>query len=177
MAYTPSDFVKDMALYTAGAVIGPRRSAQFFAYAAKKGIQLTARAAPAVARTAAVTPAGRAATLAALGYGAYRGGLIDPYLDDPMLLSRQLDQPIAEPIPIPQPIIKARKKVKSKFNAAVSKGMKTVKASTSYGKKGVINNAKKAFTAVTKTVSAKKKGNKAPKKGIRRKIWNAIGKI
>ena len=69
------------------------------------------------------------------------------------------------------------KKTKSKFNLAVSKGMKAVKGSASYGKKGVISNAKKAFTAVTKTVSAKKKGNKAPKKGIRRKIWNAIGKI
>jgi len=72
--------------------------------------------------------------------------------------------------------IKAKKKVSS-FNRAVSKGMKTIKLSTSFGKKGVINNAKKAFSLVTKTVSSKKKGKKAPKSGIKRKIWGAIGRV
>jgi hypothetical protein len=59
------------------------------------------------------------------------------------------------------------KKTKSKFNTAVSKGMKAIKASTSYGKKGVISAPKKAFAAVTKIASkinkAKKQGNKFPK--------------
>ena len=54
-------------------------------------------------------------------------------------------------------------KKKSKFNTAVSKGLKAVKASTAFGKKGVINNAKKAFSAVTKAASARSKGLKAPK--------------
>jgi hypothetical protein len=68
----------------------------------------------------------------------------------------------------------ARKKTKSAFNKAVSKGMKVVKASTSYGKKGTINNAKKAFTAVTKTASKINKGGKVAKSGITRKIGLAI---
>ena len=69
------------------------------------------------------------------------------------------------------------KKVRSKFNAAVKKGMEIVKGSTSYGKKGTINNAKKAFSAVTKAASAVNKGKKAPKSGIRRKLHTAMSKI
>jgi len=69
------------------------------------------------------------------------------------------------------------KKVRSKFNAAVKKGMEIVKGSTSYGKKGTINNAKKAFSAVTKAASAVNKGRKAPKSGIRRKLHTAMSKI
>ena len=40
MAYTQSDFVKDLALYSAGATIGVTRSRKMLEYAAKKGIQL-----------------------------------------------------------------------------------------------------------------------------------------
>ena len=69
------------------------------------------------------------------------------------------------------------KKVRSKFNAAVKKGMEIVKGSTSYGKKGTINNAKKAFTAVTKAASRVNKGRKAPAKGIARKLHNAMSRI
>ena len=72
---------------------------------------------------------------------------------------------------------KTRKKAKSKFNKAVSAGMKAAKASTSYGKKGTINNAKKAFTAVTKTASRINKGGKVAKKGVQRKIGLAIKKV
>jgi len=62
----------------------------------------------------------------------------------------------------------------SKFNKAVKAGMQAIKKSTSYGKKGTIKPAKKAFTLVTKLASAKKKKKKAPKSGIRRSIWNAM---
>jgi hypothetical protein len=62
----------------------------------------------------------------------------------------------------------------SKFNKAVSQGMKAIKKSTSYGRKGTIKPAKKAFALVTKLASAKKKKKKAPKSGIRRRIWNAM---
>jgi hypothetical protein len=68
----------------------------------------------------------------------------------------------------------ARKKTKSAFNKAVSKGMSIVKGSTSYGKKGTINNAKKAFSAVTKVASAASKKKKAPKTGITRKIYLGV---
>ena len=67
-----------------------------------------------------------------------------------------------------------RKKRPSKFNKAVSAGMKAIKKSTSYGGKGKIKPAKKAFTLVTKMAAAKKKKKKAPKSGIRRAVWNAM---
>lgn len=72
------------------------------------------------------------------------------------------------------PVVKRKP---SSFNKAVSRGMNAIKKSTSYGKRGVINNAKKAFSLVTKVASAKKKKRKAPKSGIRRKVWNAIGRL
>ena len=67
-----------------------------------------------------------------------------------------------------------RKRRPSAFNKAVSAGMKAIKKSTSYGGKGKISPAKKAFALVTKLASAKKKKKKAPKSGIRRRIWNAM---
>jgi hypothetical protein len=72
------------------------------------------------------------------------------------------------------------KRTKSKFNVAVSKGMKAVKDSTSYGKKGIINAPKKAFktvvkvaSTVNKLVKAKKKP-KMPKGKIESRIFKSI---
>jgi len=62
----------------------------------------------------------------------------------------------------------------SAFNKAVSAGMKAIKKSPSYGGKGKIKPAKKAFSVVVKLAAAKKKKKKAPKSGIRRRIWNAM---
>jgi len=75
------------------------------------------------------------------------------------------------------PGIKPSKRVRSKYNKAVSKGMSVIKASTSYGKKGTINNAKKAFSVVTKTASAINKGGKVAKSGIKRKLGLVMRKI
>ena len=74
------------------------------------------------------------------------------------------------------PIVGVRmpKKRMTDFNKAVKKGMSIVKGSTSYGKKGTINNAKKAFAAVTKVASAASKKRKMAKKGIARKIYMGI---
>jgi hypothetical protein len=84
----------------------------------------------------------------------------------------------AEGLPIAgRPAVAPKKKPKSKFNKAVSAGMKVLKASTSYGKKGTINNAKKAFSVVTKTASSVNKGKKLPKSGIRRKLAITMRKI
>lgn len=76
---------------------------------------------------------------------------------------------------------KTKTKVKSKFNSAVSKGMKAVKNSTSYGKKGIISAPKKAFAAVVGVASklnkAKKSGiklPKAPKIGVRKAIFKSM---
>lgn len=72
---------------------------------------------------------------------------------------------------------KAKAKTKSRFNKMVSVGMKQAKASTSYGKKGTLNNAKKAFSAVTKAASATVSGKKLPKSGIKRKLMMAMRKV
>jgi len=66
------------------------------------------------------------------------------------------------------------KRKASAFNKAVKAGMLAVKKSPSYGGKGKISPAKKAFSVVVKLASAKKKKKKAPKSGIRRRIWNAM---
>jgi len=78
------------------------------------------------------------------------------------------------PQPIGIPFFPKRKKSPTSFNKAVKKGMAIVKGSTSYGKKGTINNAKKAFSAVTKVASAASKKKKTPKSGITRKIYLGI---
>ena len=84
----------------------------------------------------------------------------------------------SEGLPIAgRPAVSKPKRKTSKFSKAVSAGMKTVKASTSYGAKGKINNAKRAFTAVTKTASRINKGGKIAKSGITRKIGLAVRKI
>ena len=70
-----------------------------------------------------------------------------------------------------------RKKAMTKFNRAVKEGMKIIRSSTSYGKKGTISNSKKAFSAVTKIVSKARKGGKTPVKGVLRKIALKAKKI
>lgn len=80
---------------------------------------------------------------------------------------REIGVPITTPVIAPT--VPVTKKTPSKFNKAISAGMKKVKSSKSYGKPGVISNAKKAFTAVTKTVSGLGK-RKTPPKGIKRAI-------
>ena len=83
-------------------------------------------------------------------------------------------QPVSEYFaPQLQALVKRPRKP-SAFNRAVSAGMKAVKKSTRYGGKGKIRPAKKAFALVTKLAAAKKKKKKAPKSGIRRRIWNAM---
>ena len=51
------------------------------------------------------------------------------------------------------------------YNRAVKETMKIFKAGTTYGKKGVISDSKKAFSAAAKLVSNVQKGKKKPKKG------------
>jgi hypothetical protein len=72
---------------------------------------------------------------------------------------------------------KIKTRTKSKFNKMVSTGMKAIKASPSYGKKGTISNAKKAFSVATKAASAVTKGHKLPKPGIKRRIMTMMRKM
>ena len=72
---------------------------------------------------------------------------------------------------------RAKPKKKSAFNNAVSSGLKAIKASTSYGKRGVISNAKKAFTVATKQASAAFRGKKKPKSGPSKVAYTAAKKV
>jgi hypothetical protein len=74
-------------------------------------------------------------------------------------------------------VTKTKTRTKSKFNNMVSKGMSTIKASTTYGKKGVINAPKKAFKAVVAAASAVSRGKKVPKSGIKRKLMTIMRKL
>ena len=107
----------------------------------------------------------------------YGAGVVERALDPETYQSpRPFPAPMAGDTLI-EGITKGRKRKKTKFNQAVSRGMSIVKDSTSFGKKGVINNAKKAFSTVTKVASGVSKGRKAPKSGIRRKLHTAMAKI
>jgi len=107
--------------------------------------------------------------------------VIEPVVDPVLQLTAPGRQELFEtmqprPAPFTPGIIEQfrPKRKPSAFNKAVSAGMKAIKKSTSYGGKGKISPAKKAFALVTKLASAKKKKKKAPKKGIRRMVWNAM---
>ena len=67
--------------------------------------------------------------------------------------------------PVIAPTVPVTKETPNRFSKAVSKGMKALKASKSYGKKGIISNAKAAFRVSTKAASRRAKGLKMPKSG------------
>ena len=178
MAYTKDDFIADLALYTAGAVIGIKNTGKFAAYAGRKGIQLAglgiARAAPPVASGIGGLVRRNPYVFAGLTVAeAYRMGL----LDEPIEQTQDLFTQARETVEAAAPTKAARPKKKSKFNRAVSAGMAAVRKSKSYGKPGKINNAKRAFSAVTKVASKVNKGKKVSAKGVTGTIARAVRKI
>jgi len=197
MAYTAKDFHKDLAIFSAGGLLGPARSRKLLAYAARKGIQLAgfaaARAAPAVGRAAIAHPVGAGAALgigalmtqpgqdllaASAEHGRQSRILFERAQQELMMTPQTIDMAVAaQPVSFETVKPEIRKRVMSKFNKAVKTGMAVVKKSTSYGGKGKIKPAKKAFSVVVKLASARRRGKKAPKSGIRRKIWNAMPKF
>jgi len=144
--------------------------------AAKQAIRVIAplatRAAPAVAQFSPVT------TGTALGLGALATPpgqqLLDIAAERGRMDRIRFEQAITD---LTIGVQKKKIKTKSKFNKAIATGMKTVKASTSYGKKGIISSPKKAFSAVVKTASSVKRTGKVAKSGIKRKIGLAIRKL
>jgi|TARA_R110002020_G_scaffold140090_1_gene311330 hypothetical protein len=108
---------------------------------------------------------------------AYGQGVIERVMDPEQLLPLETGQGPALEKFFGLPSGKPRRKIASKFNKAVKAGMAAVKGSTSYGKKGTINNARKAFSAVTKVASKVKQGKKVAVKGIQGKIARAVRKI
>ena len=70
--------------------------------------------------------------------------------------------------------VKAKKRIRSTYNRAVSKAMKAVKKSTKGGPKGTLTNAKKTFGQVSKAVSKASKGGKLSPKGVTGVIKRSI---
>ena len=83
------------------------------------------------------------------------------------------DLPFVGPV---RPIVGVRtpKRRKSTYNLSVSKGIKALKKSTSYGKRGVLNTPKKAFGFVARTVSKLRRGKKVPSKGASGVVKRAL---
>jgi len=137
---------------------------------------------PLAARTAAVgtglAAANPALTGAALGLGALQTQpgqqLLDLAEERGRMDRIRFEQALTD---LTVGVQKRKVRTKSKFNKAVSAGMKTVRASTSYGKKGIISSPKKAFSVVTKTASKILKGGKTAKGGIKRKLGLVMRKI
>ena len=136
--------------------------------AVRKIIETTVRTGRAVApqvarggsRLAMRHPLGAAALL---GYGAHQAGYLDPVYEQVSDLPDVIIPALEEGV--------KRVRKKSGFNKGVAAGMKAVRLSkNSFGKKGTINNSKRAFSTVTKVVSALRKGGKMPKSGVRRQI-------
>ena len=137
--------------------------------AAKRAVAMLGRTAVPAARTVARVNPYAAAGLT--GLAAYELGLLDPLAQPAMQAVEAIDEVVVQ---APE---RRRKKRRTQFNKAVSEGMKAVKKSTSYGKKGTINNARKAFTQVTKVASKLNKGQKVGTKGPTGVIKRAIGKF
>jgi hypothetical protein len=137
--------------------------------AAKRAVAMLGRSAVPAARTVARVNPYAAAGLT--GLAAYELGLLDPLAQPAMQAVEAIDEVVVQ---APE---RRRKKRRTQFNKAVSEGMKAVKKSTSYGKKGTINNARKAFTAVTKVASKLNKGQKVGSKGPTGVIKRAINRF
>ena len=177
------EFIENAVLLQAGATIGTKRLNAFYATAGKMGINLLRPGTFAEPAAAVAESAGPGLTRRALGTLARRSPYIaagaiglDAIRGTPGLVEDVVEQweGSAESVGIPKKLVK--RKV-SKFNKAISAGMKAVKKSKSFGKPGNISNSKKAFATVTKTVSGLNKGRKAPKKGIRGTIARAAKRI
>jgi len=183
MAYTSKSFLRDLALYTTGAVIGPKNTGKFVAYAGRKGIQLAAIGAPVAARTvgtlAAANPVSTGLGLGASFLASQPGQSLLQSAEergaaDRIRAQQAVDLWVYENITRPQEFAAetlaspqfasgvksiARKKL-SKYNKAVKASMAAVKASKFSGKKGTISSPKTVFKAVNRVASAINKGKK-----------------
>jgi len=158
-------------------------------YGRKAAVQIVKKVLPAVLRVAAVPAASIARSALPLAYNPYLAGtalglgalqtqpgqqLLEAAAESGADTRRSLDMALFNIQALGEEKVK---RTKSKFNKMVSIGMKKIKASTSYGKKGVINAPKKAFAVAVSLASGVLKGKKAPKGGIKRTMWSAMRKL
>ena len=195
MAYGIKEFLSDVAILNAGAILGKRRVAKAEAYALKKGFQLSA-----IAGRTALSAGARFATAnpVTAGVGLGLGALATPPGErllemaedrgrsDRIRFNQAVDDRIMEmqymaelaQNPTVQSGIKTRVKRKtSKYGRAIKAGMKALKASSHEGKKGTLKSPKKALSKVSKVASALNKGKKITSKGVTGIIKRGIGRI
>jgi len=143
--------------------------------AAKAAVGMAARMAPPVARAAGLT------NPYALGAGLGLGALQTPPGQELLAAAEErgrqdrlrTERFVQDTLALAP--IKAKRKATS-YGKAIKAGMAAVKASTSNGKKGALKSPAAALAQVSKIASGVKKKRKAPKKGIRRKIYTAVRK-
>ena len=127
------------------------------------------------------TPSGQALLEAAAERGRMDRVRAQQLLDE--FIFTQVTQPTQQAADILQsPTIQAQakrtvKRKVSKYAKAVKAGIAAVKKSKYNGKPNKINNAKKTFATVSKTVSAVNRGKKTPTKGIRGTIARAARRV
>ena len=167
-----SNLEKAMALIIGLDIAAPNFSRSAAKVAVRAIGPLATRAAPAAVAYSPV------ATGAALGLGALQTQSGQQLLDLAEERGRmdriRFEQALTD---LTVKVKKSTTRKKSKFNKMVSAGMKSVKASTSYGKKGIVNAPKKAFKAVVSAASAVNRGKKLPKSGIKRRLMSIMRKI
>ncbi len=185
------DFIQTWAALEAGAAIGKQRLRAFYTEAARRGINVAARAVSMAdpypetsmrdiwesGRTRQpVRSLGRRIAGTALRRSPYvvAGAALGGTLRE--LEMEDAYDAVDRVIPTEAGRTKVKKKL-SKFNKAVSAGMKALKKSKSYGSPGTINNGKKAFKQVTRVASKLNKGGKVSAKGVTGVIKRGIGRI
>lgn len=142
---------------------------------AKTLVRASARAAPTAARAAGLT------NPYALGAGLGFGALATPPGQELLAAAEergrqdrlQTERFVQDTLALAP--IKAKRKA-TKYGKAIKAGMAAVKASTTNGKKGILKKPSVALAQVSKIASGVKKKKKAPKSGIRRKIYTAVKK-
>ena len=204
MAYTASDFVRDLVLFNTGAALGMQRARKMQTFAAKKGLRIAGQGALLAARGlgGATMAAAQAHPVAA---GTALGGIVLASPPGQELLaaaeergkmdrvraqqafdawwygsvtrpSEMVQQTLASPTFQQAVVTRAKRKV-SKYGKAIKAGMTAVKKSKFGGKPGKITNAKQVFSTVSKVTSAVNKGKKVATKGIRGTIARAVRRI
>jgi hypothetical protein len=192
--YSKDQFLRDLAAYSVGMSVGAKNTAKFLKFAGKSGIRLAgigaSRAAvPAARGLGALVRSNPLAFGALTLYEAERRGLLDPAKESAKDITARALFEAGQYLPdrTPEQMLEdfqgldvgpaptARKP--TKYNRAVKAGMATVKASQYFGKKGTINNPKKAFVTVNRTASKVNKGKKVSSKGAIGKIARAVRRI
>ena len=190
---TQTEFLALLAAYSSGAIIGRTNTGRMLRYAGKKGISLAGigarAAAPPLTRAATnpylagaalggaalQTPQGQQLLDAAAEHGRQSRILLERAQQEVMTQPAQFEAAFGSaPVSARQAVDIVRKRPLTAFNKAVKAGMAAVRKSTSNGKPGKITKPKAALAMVSKVISNKKKKKKAPKSGVRGKVYRAI---